>query len=45
MLKKSLQKNSLSIVFILLFMIAIAGQFFAGQKEYNKERQEKGQVL
>jgi hypothetical protein len=44
MLKKSLQKNSLSIVFILLFMIAIAGQFFAGQKEYNKERQEKGQV-
>ena len=43
MLKKFLRNNSLSIVFVLLFLIAIVGQFFAGQKEYNKEREEKGQ--
>lgn len=35
--------NGLSLVFILLFIIAIAGQFLTGFAEHNKEREEEGQ--
>jgi hypothetical protein len=37
------RNNGLSIVFVLLFIIAITGQFFTGFTEHNKEREEKGQ--
>lgn len=42
-MKKWLQNNSLSVVFLLLFFISVMGQFITGWKEYNKERQENGQ--
>ena len=35
--------NSLSLVFFVLFIISLAGQFYTGFNEYNKERQEDGQ--
>ena len=34
-------RNSLSIVFIVLFLSALAGQAFTGWKEYNDERKEE----
>jgi hypothetical protein len=34
--------NGLSITFLILFLISIAGQVFTGLKEYNSEREEKG---
>jgi hypothetical protein len=40
---KFLRNNSLSLVFLLLFIISLAGQFFTGFEEYNKEREEEGQ--
>lgn len=40
---KFLRNNSLSIVFLLLFLISLAGQFFTGFAEYNKEREEEAQ--
>jgi hypothetical protein len=40
MLKKWWQNNSLSIVFVLLFLLALTGQFFSGMREYNKERKK-----
>jgi hypothetical protein len=40
---KFIRNNSLSIVFLLLFLSALAGQFFTGFAEYNKERTEEGQ--
>ena len=43
-MKKIWQNNSLSIVFILLFLIALIGQFYAGFNEHNKEREEEGQA-
>lgn len=39
-MKKFIYKNSLSLVFLLLFIIAFAGQIFFGIKEYNKELTE-----
>jgi hypothetical protein len=39
---KWLKHNSLSIVFLVLFFIAIVGQAITGLKEYNKEMQEEG---
>ncbi|MEJ7683989.1 MAG: DUF6766 family protein [Segetibacter sp.] len=30
-------KNSLTIVFFLLFLVSLIGQFFAGWKEYNND--------
>jgi O-antigen ligase len=39
---KFLKNNSLSVVFLLLFLFAIGGQSITGFKEYNKERQEEG---
>ncbi len=41
-MKKFIYKNSLSLVFLLLFIIAFAGQIFLGIKEYNKELTELG---
>jgi len=41
-MKKFIKHNSLSIVFIILFAVAIAGQVFFGLKEYNKELREEG---
>lgn len=40
---KFIRNNSLSLVFLMLFVLAIIGQFFTGLQEYNKERKEDGQ--
>ncbi len=37
------RNNGLAIVFFALFLISIAGQFFTGFREYNKERKEREQ--
>jgi hypothetical protein len=37
------KNNGLAIVFLGLFIISIAGQFFTGFYEHNKQRQEDGQ--
>ncbi len=42
-MKQFWRNNSLSIVFFGLFIIALAGQFYTGYNEYNKERIEEGQ--
>ena len=39
--KNFFYRNSLSLVFLLFFVIAIAAQAFSGWKEYNKERLEE----
>ena len=41
-MKKFIRNNSLSIVFLLLFIGAIIGQIICGIKEYNKELVEEG---
>lgn len=41
-MRKFLRENSLSIVFLLLFIISLAGQVISGLHEYNKERNEDG---
>lgn len=41
-MKKFFYHNSLSIVFLLLFIVAFLGQIFFGIEEYNKELIEKG---
>lgn len=41
-MKKFIDRNSLSLVFLLLFFIAFAGQIFFGIKEYNKDLTELG---
>jgi hypothetical protein len=41
-MKKIIYQNSLSIVFLLLFFGAFAGQIYFGIQEYNKELAEKG---
>jgi hypothetical protein len=41
-MKKILYQNSLSIVFLLLFIGAFIGQIFFGIEEYNKEIIENG---
>lgn len=43
-MKNFWRNNSLSIVFLVLFIIALAGQIFTGFKEHNKEREEEGQA-
>lgn len=40
---KFIRSNSLSIVFLALFLLSIAGQYFTGLQEYNKEREQDGQ--
>jgi hypothetical protein len=41
-MKKFLYQNSLSLVFILLFIAALIGQIICGLKEYNHELIEEG---
>lgn len=41
-MRKFIHNNSLSLVFLLLFILALAGQFLTGFAEHNKERQEEG---
>ena len=43
-MKKFFRNNGLSIVFFSLFVFTLMGQIFTGFREYNKERQEDGQV-
>lgn len=42
-MNKFWRNNSLSIVFVILFIIALLGQIIAGYNEHNKEREEEGQ--
>jgi hypothetical protein len=42
-MKGFFRNNGLSIVFLLLFIISLIGQWLTGFKEYNKEQNEKGQ--
>jgi hypothetical protein len=42
-MRKLIRNNSLSLVFILLFIVSLAGQFLTGFAEHNKEREEEGQ--
>ena len=39
-MRKFIYNNSLSIVFLLLFVLAMVGQLLTGFKQYNKERRE-----
>lgn len=39
---KRLRNNSLSLVFLLLFLFSITGQAITGLKEHNQEMQEEG---
>src|SRR5688572_10805182 len=41
-MKKFWRNNSLSLIFILLFILALGGQFYTGFNEHNKERKEEG---
>ena len=41
---KWIKNNGLSLTFIILFMLALTGQFLTGFKEYNKEREEEEQA-
>lgn len=46
MMKKVWKNNGLSIVFLIIFIISMAGQIFTGLVEYNKEMVEKsGEVV
>jgi len=39
---KFIRNNSLSIVFLVLFILSLGGQLMSGYKEHNKDLQEKG---
>ncbi|RYY70237.1 MAG: hypothetical protein EOO13_07195 [Chitinophagaceae bacterium] len=39
---KFLRNNSLTLVFLFLFIFSLAGQLYFGMSEYNKERMEDG---
>ena len=41
-MKRFLRNNGLSVVFVMLFLLTLVGQFLTGWKEYNKHRQEDG---
>ncbi len=41
-MRRFFRNNGLSIVFLLLFLLAMVGQWLTGFKEYNKEKQEEG---
>lgn len=43
-MKKFFRNNGLSIVFFTFFLLTLAGQFFSGFSDHNKERQEEGQL-
>ena len=42
-MRKFIYQNGLSLVFLLLFIASLGGQFYTGKKEMNKERMEHGQ--
>ncbi|HKP31369.1 MAG TPA: DUF6766 family protein, partial [Chitinophagaceae bacterium] len=42
-MKRFFRNNGLSIVFLLLFILALLGQFFTGYQVHNKERAEENQ--
>ena len=42
-LRRFLLDNSLSLAAFLFFVMSFAGQIFAGEREYNSEREEHGQ--
>jgi hypothetical protein len=42
-MRRILYENSLSLVFLALFILALAGQSRTGHRQYNEERQEHGQ--
>lgn len=42
-MQKFIHNNSLSLVFLVLFILALAGQLFTGYAHHNKERAEEGQ--
>jgi hypothetical protein len=39
-MKQLFKNNSLSIVFVILFVFSLVGQVFTGWKEYNQERED-----
>jgi hypothetical protein len=41
-MKKILRNNGLSLVFFLLFLIALVGQVFTGLNQHNQEMQDEG---
>ncbi len=41
---KYLRNNSLSIVFLLMFLLELIGQFCTGMQEHNKDRAEDGEA-
>lgn len=43
-MRKFFRENGLSVVFLLLFMLSLAGQAVTGFHEYNKERKEEFDV-
>ena len=43
-MKNFWRNNSLSIVFLALFFVALIGQFYTGFREHNKEREQEGQA-
>lgn len=44
-MKRFIHNNGLAIVFILLFLLSLGGQFVTGYHEHNKEREEEGMSL
>lgn len=44
-MKKIFRNNSLSIVFLILFILSLVGQIITGLKEHNQEMQEEGGQL
>jgi hypothetical protein len=42
-MRRILYENSLSLVFLGLFILALVGQSLTGHRQYNEERQEHGQ--
>jgi len=42
-MRRFLKHNSLSIVFLLLFVFSLIGQAYTGHQQYNEEQQEHGQ--
>jgi Domain of unknown function (DUF6766) len=44
-MKRFLRNNGLALVFLLLFIVSLIGQFSSGYLENNKEREERGGTL
>ena len=43
-MRRVLRENGLSIVLVTVFLLCLAGQTIAGQREYNSERREHGET-